>query len=245
MGARAADGDADGSGTTATHEASATFRIERPDAGLQDWQALRFEWASTHGNWARSWRAAAVAERRFGTTDHGVELGMTHPLDARWLLQSEFGLSPGATFLARHYLDLRLVRRFDHGILATFGIRSSSYRDQHAQRALVTLERYAGDWRLAWTSNVNRIGGHGSPGQELAIDRYFDDRNSLGIRLARGEESIPQPAGGLAFGNTRSVTVLGRYWVRPRWALQYGAGHVAQSGLYDRDWLQLGLQHAW
>lgn len=235
----------DGTGGTGKHRASASIRVEQPNRGLAPWRAFRLELASTPGNWQRAWHAAAVSEERFGDTDRGVELGATLPLDERWLLQSELGFAPGADFLPRQHADVRLARRFDQGVLATIGWRGSRYNDVRADRALLSLERYIGDWRLAWTGNLTRVDGHHAPGHELALDHYYDEGDSVGVRLARGKESIPLPAGDRSFGEVRSAAVLGRHSIGPGWALQWGAGHADQSGLYDRAWVQLGLQHAW
>ena len=237
----ATDGDAVATG----HQASVSLRVEQPNRGLDGWHALRLEFASTPGNWQRAWHVAAVTEERFGESDQGLEFGAALPLDEHWLLQSEVGFAPGADFLPRRHADLRLVRRFDGGVLATFGWRGSRYRDQRADRALVSLERYLGDWRLAWTGNLVRVDGRHAPGHELAVDRYYGDRDSIGLRLARGQELIPLAGGARAFAEVRSAALVGRHWLAPQWGLQWGVGHVDQSGLYDRGWVQLGLQHAW
>jgi len=234
---------ADGDGTS--RQASLSLRVEQPNRGLDAWRTLRLEFGSAPGNWQRAWQVAAVAEERFGESDHGFELGGSLPLDDRWLLQPGVGFAPGADFLPRHFADLRLVRRFDGGTLAAFGWRGARYRDQRADRALVSLEHYAGNWRMAWTGYLVRVDGGHAPGHDLAVDRYYGDRDSIGLRLSRGKELVPLADGARTFAEVRSAAITGRHWLHPRWALQWSAGYVDQAGLYDRGWVQLGLQHGW
>jgi YaiO family outer membrane protein len=240
----AADGDSNGEAAV-SHQTTLSVRAEQPDRGLDGWRALRMEFGSLPGNWQRSWQAAAVAEERFGDSDRGIELGGSLPLDDRWMLQAEAGVAPGAEFLPRRFTDLRLMRRFEGGTLATIGWRGARYRERRADRALVSLEQYAGNWRLAWTGSLVRVDGRHAPGHELAVDRYYGDRDHFGVRLSRGRELAPLPDGMRVFARVRSAALVGRHWMRPRWGLQWSMGYVAQAGLYDRSWIQLGLQHAW
>ena len=246
--AAAASADASENGAeevTGTRQASVFVRLEQPDHGLDAWHAMRVEIASTPGNWQRSWQAAAVSESRFGDRDQGIELGASLPLDARWLLQVDASMAPAATFLPRHSAEMRLVRRFDHGFLATAGIRGARYRAVRADRAMLSLERYAGAWRISWTGSLVRVAGAHSPGHALAVDRYFGDRDSIGLRLSRDRELVPLADGMRTFARVRSASLQGRHWLSRRWGVQAAAGYTAQSGLYDRAWWQLGLMHAW
>ena len=218
---------ADEPGAAPSQQATFELRVEDPNRGLDPW------------------RAAAVVEERFGQQDHGVELGASLPLDRSWLLDADAGLAPGAEFLPRQRASLRLLRRMDGGWLAGVGLREARYRDERVTAANASIERYAGQWRFAWTANLTRIDGEHAPGHELALDRYYNERNSIGLRLARGEESIALGDGGRIAASVRSAGLVGQHWLSPHWGLRWGAGYVDQDGLYDRAWLQLGLQHAW
>lgn len=235
---------ADGNTPTA-HRASLAWQVDAPNRGLDDWQAFRAEIASTPGPWQRAWRAAAVAERRFGSDDQGIELGFDAPLNARWLLQSDVGIAPGADFLPRQSVDVRLVRRFEDAVLVSGGLRSARYRDDRAERALLSLERYAGNWRFAGTGTLTRVDGRQAPGLEFAADRYRGDRDSIGVRLSRGKDLVPLPSVERSFSDVRTAALVGRHWLRPRWGLEWAVGYVDQRGLYDRGWLRLGLLRGW
>jgi len=235
---------ADGSAPTA-HRASFAWQVDAPNRGLDDWQAFRAEIASTPGPWQRAWRAAAVAERRFGSDDQGIEFGFDAPLDAHWLLQSDVGIAPDADFLPRRFVDVRLVRRFEGGVLVSGGLRDARYRDDRADRALLSLERYAGNWRFAGSGTLTRVDGRHAPGLELAVDRYRGDRDSIGVRLSRGKELVPLPSGERSFSDVRTAALVGRQWLRPRWGVEWAVGYVDQRGLYDRGWLRLGLLRGW
>lgn len=235
-------GQGDGS---PTHQAIIAVRWDQPDRDLDAWRALRLEVSSTPGRWRRAWQFAAVSEERFGVSDQGVELGATLPLSSRWLLQADAGLAPDADFLPRHSLEVRAIRQLDHAVLASIGARSARYRDQRADRVTAGLERYVGNWRVGGAVRWVRVAGSTTSGQELALDRYFGDRDSVGLRLARGKELAPLPDGTRRLAGVQSVALVGRRWLSSRWGLQASVGYADQEGLYDHGWLQLGLMHGW
>ncbi len=227
------------------HQASYSARWEQPNRDLDHWIGLRVDVASTPGNWRRAWRLSALTEQRFDTRDQGLEAGLSVPLDERWMLEAEAGLAPGAHFLARHSAELRITRRIGRHALGSVGLRTARYRDLRAERAQLSLERYAGAWRVAGTASLVRVGTRHAAGHEIALDRYFGDRDRLGVRVSRGKELVPLPDGVRRFARVRATSIVGRHWLSPRWGVEGALGYSDQSGLYDRAWLQVGVMHAW
>lgn len=235
--AREAVADPPAARTQATLEA----RHESLDGGMEDWQGLRLG-VSRGAGWAPGWHGALVHETRFGLEDGGAELGGALPLDDRWMLQADLAAAPGATFLPEWGAEVRLVRRLRDGWLVTGGLRHAHYRTARVDKAALDVERYFGSWRVGYGLDVARLRGERLPGHEVSVDRYYDTRNVVGLRLGRGEDAILQPDGTLLPDDTRAVWARGTHWVHASWAIDWAAGHVGQDATYDRDWIQFGIR---
>ena len=84
----------------------------------------------------------------------------------------------------------------------------------------------------------NRVSGH-----DLAFDRYYRERDSIGLRLTSGSEDALQGTDIVASA-VRAAAVQGRHGVAGDWSVQWAAGYVRQGAFYDRRWVQLGLRRA-
>lgn len=216
-------------------------RHESLDGGMEDWHGLRLG-VSHGGGWAPGWHGALVHEVRFGLEDAGVELGGAMPLDNHWMLQADLTAAPGARFLPGWGGEVRLVRRFRDGWLATGGVRHAHYRTARVDKAGLDVERYFGKWRVGYGIDVARLRGEHLPNHEVSVDRYYGARNVAGLRLGMGEDAILQPDGTLLPDDARAGWLRGTHWVGASWAIDWAAGHVGQDATYDRDWIQVGIR---
>lgn len=224
-------------------EVGLVLRHDRLDSGYDDWHAQRLSFTSSQPE-ATSWYGAVLRERRFGRHDHGVELGAVIPLGPDWALQPEVGVQPGADFLPRWHADLRLQRRLAPGWIGAASLRHTRYADTRVDRLALTAEHYRGDWRAAWTANVSRVSGAGTQvGHDLSLDRYYSGLSFVGLRAAFGREEALE-AEGVVGSRVRSLALRGRHWFDERWAVGWEAGRLRQGDLYRRNWVQIGLYHA-
>lgn len=221
-------------------------RGESPDNGLRAWNAQRIDYARDQPNeWSVG--ASLVREGRFGRVDGGAELRGAISVGDGWSLQGEVGAFPDPDFQPEWFADLRVERPVARVGAATLvglaGVRRTRYRDATVDRLAVGAEVYRGNWRFGYTFNLTRVDGSSLPGHALALDRYYGDNSWLGLRLDTGREDAVLPDGVVAT-EVDSIGLRGRHWWRPAWALELGAGHVAQPELYDRRWWMLGVRHA-
>ena len=162
---------------------------------------------------------------------------------------SFFIAAPGADFLPRGYADLRVQRALAAGWVVAASVRHSAYRDTDVDRLALGVERYVGSWRAGYTLNLTDADGQRLVGHDLAIDRYYGERSSIGLRLATGEDTGIVDAGaqepGVITSDVDAAYLQGRHWLGPRWALQWTAGALRQGDLYERRAVQLGLWRAW
>lgn len=238
----------------ATHTAST--RIE-PPVRREFGYALRHEWLTqgldawhgdridvTHrGARGHGWHLAASRERRFGADDSGVEGGVALPVGPRWTLQVEGGGWPGSEVQPRWFGDVRMQRAFDAGTVLGASLRRTRYADATVERLALAAEQYVGDWRVAYTFNRTDVDGRRVNGHDVTIDRYYGDRDVVGVRLTAGNEDALQQTG-VVTSAVRALAVQGRHGLSPLWSLQWGAGYARQGDLYDRRWLQFGVRRA-
>ncbi|WP_197053263.1 YaiO family outer membrane beta-barrel protein [Litchfieldella xinjiangensis] len=226
------------------HELEASWRHERLDGGYADWQTQRIDYASSRAG-APTWYAAALREQRYDAWDTGIEAGAVFPLDERWSLQPEIGIASSPTFLPEHYLDLAIQRVLPRGVVSNASLRRTQYEASHVDRLALGLERYWGVWRAAYTLNVSDVEGAGRPvGHDLGLDYYYSGPSSVGLRASLGREEEAVPGGDVVTTDVHSLSLRGRHWLTPQWAMSWELGHLSQGRLYDRRGIQLGIRHA-
>lgn len=210
--------------------------------GLDPWHGDRLDVAGRRAD-GQAWHVALARERRFGLVDSGLEAGVAIPLDARWSLQLEGGAWPGADFQPRWFGEARLQHAFEGGTVLAAGLRRTRYPAVTVDRLALALEHYVGDWRLGYTFNRIDVGGSRVNGHDAALDRYYGDRDYIGLRLTTGREDALQGTRVIS-APVRAVALQGRHGWSADWALQWAVGYVRQGELHDRRWLQLGLRRS-
>jgi len=228
---------------TRRHELEISARQDWLDNGFDNWRSQRLDYSSTQPE-GLGWYAALLREQRFGEWDEGAELGAVVPLDENWALQPEVGYQPSPYFLPEWHADLRLQRRLPHGYLGALSLRRTEYATTRVDRLALAAERYWGNWRAGYTLNLTDVANAGTPiGHDLALDYYYDGLSYAGLRLTAGEEEAVEERQVIT-SDVRAISLQGRHWFSRRWALTWEIGHHRQGDYYDRQWLQLGLRHA-
>ena len=228
--------------TPGTREVGYAFRYDRLTRDLAAWRGERIDIGGRDSG-GHAWYAAAAREQRFGLSDTGVEAGVALPLASRWALQLDGGGWPGSDFQPRWFGDVRLQYAFDGGTVLASSLRRTRYPDVTVERLALAVEQYWGDWRLGYTFNRTDVAGNRVSGHDVAVDRYYRDRDSIGLRLTSGSEDALQGTDVVAT-EVRALGLQGRHGFADDWALQWGVGYVRQGAFYDRRWVQLGLRRA-
>ncbi|NYZ61875.1 YaiO family outer membrane beta-barrel protein [Luteimonas deserti] len=228
--------------TPRTREVGYAFRYDRLTRDLAAWRGERIDIGGRDSD-GRAWYAAAAREQRFGLSDTGIEAGVALPLASRWALQLDGGGWPGSDFQPRWFGDMRLQYAFDGGTVLASSLRRTRYPDVTVERLALAVEQYWGDWRLGYTFNRTDVAGNRVSGHDVALDRYYRDRDSIGLRLTSGSEDALQGTDVVAT-EVRALGLQGRHGFADDWALQWGVGYVRQGAFYDRRWVQLGLRRA-
>jgi YaiO family outer membrane protein len=145
--------------------------------------------------------------------------------------------------LARHAVGAALQYEAAPGWLLHGGARTTKYDSATVNGLQFALEHYFSSYSVLLGWRPTRAFGETAHGLELRTSYYYGERNSLGLIAAGGQEAASVP-GGVVLTDVRSLALVGRHWIAPRWALTYGASHARQGKLYTRKGINAGLQYA-
>jgi YaiO family outer membrane protein len=213
----------------------------RLDHGLSDWNELTLRYSR---QWDRREQAeaAVTSARRFGQNDTQIEAGYSRPFGPLLTASAQLSVSPEHHFLPRNAVDAGLQYEFLPAWLLHTRLRHSSYDTTSVDQATLMLERYAGDYSasLAWRP-VSALGTHAN-GFELRANRYYGDDSYLGLSVASGQEATQLGAGAIALADVRSLALVGRHRLDPRWSLTYALSRTRQGDFYRRTGFSAGVQ---
>lgn len=217
---------------------------ENLSQGRADWQSTYLEAEHPFGE-GRVVYAALRHTDRFDQEDQDLLAGLYHPLAPRWTLNAEVGGSPTHRVLPEHTAALNLHRQLDDGWGLGVGGRFTAYASADTNTASLSLERYFGAYRAAYTFTTTHLEGASSaPGHRLQLNRYYGDRNTVGVTISRGEEVENIPPVGIVETEVEALALLGRRWLDRDWAVSYELLRHEQGKLYRRQGLRLGLRRA-
>ena len=181
---------------------------------------------------------------RFARRDQEVLGGFYYPLADTWTGLVEANASPSHHILAKWSLFAQLEKSFPAGWGLHAGLRHTEYAQSNTNLALVTAERYFGNFRAAYSLYSGRPEGAGSAASHrFQLSYYYGDGSSVGIAYAVGKEVENVLPAGVLTTDVRSLGLLGRHWFSRQWALSYEALWHEQGTLYTRRGVRVGLRH--
>lgn len=182
--------------------------------------------------------------RRFGLTDQEARGGYYFPLAENWTGLFEANASSTHNVLPKWSALGEIIHNFGGGWVGHLGLRETEYNSSTSTRKMLTVERYWGNFRAAYTFSASQTSSGGSPsGSRINVNYYYGDGSSIGLGHGRGKEIESIGPDALLISNVRSVTLTGRHWFNPAWALTYDWGTHEQGTSYTRDGFSLGLRH--
>ena len=213
------------------------------DKGYEDWRELM-----AHLAWRPDTRTAlfgsARTTERYGQRDRELGAGAYLPVGrAGTVLHAEGTWSNTHHVLARHMYLLELAQPLGSGWVLTGGGRGARYDSGDVQAAWLLVEKYAGDYRFAWHSQVSRAEGSGwAPAHRFTASWYGGELTFVTLTLARGREVENVPPAGLLQTQVRAASLSGSLEVAPRWALTGELARTEQGDLYTRRTARLGTR---
>lgn len=224
-------------------ELEAGIAHENLDKGRADWESIYL-----YGSHKFAQRKVAYGglrgTRRFDKDDAEALGGFYYPLGETWTGILEASVSPTHEILPKWTLFGQVEKQLGAGWGIHLGLRHSEFNDTGSNVGALTLERYFGNYRAAYSAYLGMPEGGGSAvTHRVALNRYYGDRNSVGISYITGKEVENVNSIGVVTTDVESVVLSGVHWFAPRWAVSFDLLVHEQGDLYTRQGVRLGLRH--
>jgi len=223
-------------------EAGATY--EHLTNGNPDWRSLYLDAMQTFA--PRQTLYGTVRETdRFDLRDFELAAGYAHPFGAKLTGVIEAGYSPDHNVLPENSAFGQMFWAAGGGWTLNGGARYSNYTDSAARVLTAGVERYFGHLRAAYTYyNGKPEDASSASSHRVALDYYyFDERSRVGLAISWGREvENVGPPTGIITSDVRSLSIVGRHWITPDWAIAWEIGTHEQGDLYRRTGGRLGLR---
>ncbi len=226
-------------------EVEGSVRYDHLTRGADDWQEIRGDWLS-YRRGGLTWSGHARQAWRFNDSDQELGLALSRPLGSSWSGRLDGTVSPADGFLPDRSLGISAGRPLPYGFGVDVGLRRSVYPDIHVDSGRVTVERYMGRWRTAYSAFLTRLqGGSNQIGHAVSLTRYYHQRSHMGITISAGTEDEYEAAtGAIEPFTVRSAVINGRHWFAEDWAISWEGGFHEIKDTYERWGIQLGLRHS-
>lgn len=220
------------------------FTHETLTNGKPDWKSIYLE--AAHDFAKRQTLYGLVRETdRFDFRDTELAMGYYHPFTEHITAQIEGSHSPEHNVLPENALFAGASWEMSKGWVASGGVRYNQYTDNDSRVLNAGLERYFGSYRAFYAIyNGKPQGAPSASAQRLGIDYYYGEASRLGVGLTWGREvENVGPPTGIITSDVRALSIYGRHWISPAWAVSWEALRHEQGDLYTRTGVRLGLRH--
>lgn len=226
-------------------EAEIGFTRETLTNNLPDWKSVYFEAMHQIKDHHTLYGGLSETER-FGLNDTEAHGGLYYPLGTAWTSLAEASVSPTHEVLPRYSLFGQLQKSLPGGWGVGLGLRHSEYSQIGTNTVSLLAERYWGNFRGAYTLYSGRPEGASSgSSHRFQLSYYYADRSSIGLSYSTGREvENVGPPRGVISSDVQNLTLSGRHWFAPNWALTYDLLNQEQGTLYRRQGLRLGIRHS-
>lgn len=226
-------------------QAEAGFSHYALTNGYANWDSTYLDAAHRFGE-RQSIYGELQQARRFNLDDREISAGYYHPLTQTLTALVEASTSPEHNFLPQRSFFGQLQAALGEGWDVQAGVRHSAYAQTSTNLTVLTGERYWGSFRAAYQLYLARLQGSGTaPSHVGQIAYYYGDQSNITLAVGRGRQAESLGPGlGVLLVDVRSVTLSGRHWFTPDWAISYEALDETQHNLYTRKGIRLGLRRA-
>jgi len=182
---------------------------------------------------------------RFSRLDHDVMAGFRQRVSPRLTLVVEGQASP-SHHVSPKWDGLGQVEVVaEGGWNVQAGLRHRKYESASVSLGAMTVERYWGRYRGAYTLYVSHLAAAGSSTSHRVHGDYYYDRlnSSIGVSIAAGRELENVGLRGVLRSDVRSAALTGQQWLGSSWFIRYDALVHEQGTLYTRTRVSASLGH--
>ena len=191
----------------------------------------------------RGWLGRITSASRFGIADSVLLMSAYTPVAAGTSLSLEASISPTHRVLAQNTFHAQISHSLPAGWGVQAGWKRMKYNTTSIDALDLTIERYFGPFRAAWTLNPSRSSTAGDTfGQRFQFGYFYTDFSAVQVLVAAGREADkPVAANSIVATDVRSTALFGHHAFSPQWGLVYGIGRT-QQGTTTRAAANLGLR---
>jgi YaiO family outer membrane protein len=213
------------------------------DRGLGNWQQQTLR---VGRQWGRRTSVDAEASHvhRFGLHDQEFAVAGTLPLGEPLTLSLRASHSPTHRVIARASAQAALQWEFRKAWLAHGALKRTRYDAVDVTLASGMLEHYFGDFSALVAVHNARAFGDDQQSLELRGTYHYAEGSSAGFILAGGDEATAVAPGRVVIAQVRSVALLGRHALGPRWGVRWNLHRVKQGSFHTRQGAGVGVEYA-
>lgn len=180
---------------------------------------------------------------RFNRQDDEIAASYTRPLDAQWSVQLEATSSPTHLILPRYAFLGQVQYAWQDGWSVYGGLRHTEYTASSVNLGVLTAERYAGDYRFAYTLYAAWLAGaEAGTSQRAQASRFYSDKSWVGLALSGGQELENLGGGLVQKSDVQAMMLNGRHWLDANWGMSYELLLHQQGAYYTRQGFRVGLR---
>jgi YaiO family outer membrane protein len=162
------------------------------------------------------------------------------------LAGAEFSLSPTHNVLPSFDGTASIEERFGAGFGTALAFERRTYTSVNASTAAVTLDRYFGQYYVAYRPTFAQLTG--TPGtavnHSLTVTRYDNRGGNLTLNWYAGRDVESTGPSSVLVLNVSGVSLHGHQVVAPNLAIAYGLEAYSEGSLYSATGAHLGLRFA-
>ena len=237
---------------------AAAFAQDRPDPWELRVEAQRDNLDNGYADWKEiysqlTWRprrglaafGGARQTERFDLKDTEGFGGAYLPLASRTTLHFE-GSASGTHRVLPEWMALAEISQvLGEGWVASIAAKKTRFTQDDTATAFATIEKYVGEWRLAYTGYITRLeGGSWSPTHRGTASWNRGDFNYVTFNAARGREVENVVPVGLVTSDVTTYSIGAGIEIAARWGLTFEWAHQKQGDLYTRRSARLGTRLA-
>ncbi|MGQ0658955.1 MAG: YaiO family outer membrane beta-barrel protein [Chromatiales bacterium] len=221
---------------------SETTYTERDDTWHESGIAVEYSWAPRSLLGIR-----AARSERFELDDDLFEFYASVPATRRITVSGRGQFSSTHRARLEHAGFLEAALALKHGYVVSLGGGRTDYTIGPSDSIAASIERYVGDYRLAYTLTMTDPEGAGwSAAHRWSVSRYYAHGSHVGVALGFGKETDVTVTGSPALEfDSWGGGIGGRHWLNDHIALDYGLGYTgleSETGDHlDRTTLHVGV----
>lgn len=187
-------------------------------------------------------RFRARRNTRYSSADVSLGAGYRHAFSADWSASADVDLADTPAFQPEVDVSLEVTRAIGNGWQVAVGGRSRQYPADRVTAFNASLERYFGDFRLAYSLGLSRLNDASTlTGHAMAFNWYLTSNMSVGISANRGREAESIGGGRVLESDVWGVAVSGHRDLSDRIAVRWWLGVHEQGDFYRRRFLGMAV----